>query len=558
MRRKAATWPARGAWWTLVAILAAAAVLALSSGPRLARAASSLALSATEAPADGTTTVTLTYTGDTNAQIGDTVRFTTNLGTFADGNNVFEAALVSDGTNLVATASLKSGTAGTANVTARNLDNPAISGDPATASVTFWGAPDAAISVLAIDADNSTTFVGDELNPANDPLEVSATTVPVRATFQDANGNPIVGATVTLTTAAGVWTENTQATLTATTDTNGQVQKNLTLPNSPIAPSTVSAEITTGLGNLTLNRQIKNTGALAAITLTTSRNSVGIDDPFYTGTGLHQATITVTVTDAAGNGVGGLDLNAAPYVTTLTPTGAGALGTFSAASTPGVYTITYTAGATPQDSVTITVFNDVDTDGQVDPGEVAGQVSLVQAGLPAAMTLTASPASVNAGSSATISAAVTDAAGRPVPAGLAVDFAVTGGNVLLPTTSATDNASGAAVTTFIAGSDAGQFTVIGTLQANPQVTGSTTVEVTASGGSFTTVANGVTAQVWQGTDNTDPATLPSAVTGVFQWNEATQTWDFWFRGFSGNTLTTLRQGGIYFFAANAAVNVPMN
>ena len=58
------------------------------------------------------------------------------------------------------------------------------------------------------------------------------------------------------------------------------------------------------------------------------------------------------------------------------------------------------------------------------------------------------------------------------------------------------------------------------------------------------------------------STLPSAVTAVFTWDDASQSFLFWFRGFPTgmNTLTSgLSRGDHYFFQSGVAgVVVTMN
>jgi hypothetical protein len=53
--------------------------------------------------------------------------------------------------------------------------------------------------------------------------------------------------------------------------------------------------------------------------------------------------------------------------------------------------------------------------------------------------------------------------------------------------------------------------------------------------------------------------LPTAVTSVFEWNSATQTWKYWYRGFPDNfhTLASLQRGGTYLLYANAVVTFTM-
>ncbi len=89
--------------------------------------------------------------------------------------------------------------------------------------------------------------------------------------------------------------------------------------------------------------------------------------------------------------------------------------------------------------------------------------------------------------------------------------------------------------------------------------------IPAPGGSFTTHA-GATAQVWSGSPTGVPmnslaTALPEQVSAVFAWDPQTQSFRFWFRGFSGslNTLTDgLQRGATYFFQAPGGATVTMN
>ena len=104
-----------------------------------------------------------------------------------------------------------------------------------------------------------------------------------------------------------------------------------------------------------------------------------------------------------------------------------------------------------------------------------------------------------------------------------------------------------------------------------QATGPTTITVPnpdtfpipGPGGSFTTVA-GATGQLWRGSQVLAPAitaSLPVGVTAVFGWDNPSQQFRFWFRGFPDNFNTLnpgIVHGGYYFFQAADGVNVPTN
>ena len=84
------------------------------------------------------------------------------------------------------------------------------------------------------------------------------------------------------------------------------------------------------------------------------------------------------------------------------------------------------------------------------------------------------------------------------------------------------------------------------------------------------VAGGAYSAVWSGTDHADTAQIGVSflnagqgllVSAIFQWNNGSQQFNFWFRGFPPNFQTLpsgVERGKFYFFQVTAAANIVMD
>ncbi len=291
----------------------------------------------------------------------------------------------------------------------------------ATAVVTFSAGAPAAGS-------NGLTLVA-----TPDSIEANgSSTSTLTAAVKDANGNAVgAGVTVTWTTTSG-----TLANPTSTTDASGFASVLLT-------SSTVAGAVTVGAvaGAAYNSAALSFTPGVPAagdngLALVATPDSIEAD-------GVSTSTLHATVKDAHGNPVGaGITVNwttsagTLDVVSSTTNTNGVASAVLTSSTIAGAVTVEATAGAAVNSAlVTFT------------------------AGAPAALTLVATPDSIeaNGSSTSTLTAMVKDANGNSVGAGVAVTWKTTDGS-LASTTSMT-NASGAASMVLTSSTAAGAVTV---------------------------------------------------------------------------------------------------
>ena len=471
----------RGYRTRLIAIAAMVALLGVVVGHRSADAAGTLYFSATVAPADGITTLTATYVGDTTGTsdaLGQAVRFSvapaagsTATPRFSDGSTTTTVTLVGVAcdatqhppiglffTTCYASVQFNSAVAGDVIVSAQNVTS---GGALLTSTRSFYGAP----SALAPDS----SVQSGPLNLAG-VGDLSATVarriastgafsglVTLTTPFRDGGGRAIAGAPVTCLTTLGSFVESGGATVTGLTTAVGQLSSmTLSLTASQVstpAPGTISCTVNAVTGSLTVSGLVATVGAASQIAMST-------DKPVVSGvTGTNDTlTVSITVRDSANNGVTGLETGGG-LTLSVAPVGAGAIGAISpSATTPGTYTAIYTPITTVAgnavDSVTVTA--------RLTSGANLSQTAtFAQSGAAATITLIASSPTVAPTDYVLLTATLKDAGGRTVATAGAptVTFTATGsGNILVPTTS-TAAPNGVATGVFIAGSTPGPVTV---------------------------------------------------------------------------------------------------
>lgn len=258
-----------------------------------------VASSESQVPADGasTSTITVTVTDAGVGITGDTVTVTADKGTVDAtatevGNGVYTATYTAPSLILVAPD--------VAQITA----NSATTGESGNLSIALTPVP----TTVSVAVDPS-------IFSADTPSDGAVTVTVDRA-------GPVADETVTLSLSPAVGsvdavaTNNGDGTYSATY-TSGGTAGNVTLT------ATATGALATGTANIAINA-----GPPAAIALSAAPMTV---------TSLGSSTITATVTDSEGNGVGGLTL-------ATTNTGGGTVGAFTPAAF-GTYTATYSAPA---------------------------------------------------------------------------------------------------------------------------------------------------------------------------------------------------------------------
>ena len=256
-----------------------------------------VASSEAQVPADGTSTSTITVTV-TDAGVGitgDTVTVTADKGTVSavteSGNGEYTATYTAPRLILVvpdvAQITANSATTG-------ESGNLSIAMTPVPTTVSVSVTPSSFIADTP--SDGAVTVTVDRAGPVSDET--------VTLSLSPAVGSGSVGAV----------TNNGDGTYSAVYTSGGTAGK-VTLT------ATATGALATGTAAIAINA-----GPPAAIALSAAPMTV---------TSLGSSTVTATVTDSAGNGVGGLSL-------TATNTGGGTVGAFTAA-TFGTYTATYSA-----------------------------------------------------------------------------------------------------------------------------------------------------------------------------------------------------------------------
>ncbi|WP_339382647.1 Ig-like domain-containing protein [Pseudomonas sp. R9.37] len=363
------------------------------------------AVTVTAAPAsitaDGSSTSTLSATvkdAHGNLVAGTPVAWQTSAGTLASVSTTTNASGVA---TVVLTSSTTAGSA--------TVDAVAGAGS-SSAVVTFAVGNAAAVTVTA--------------TPASITADGSSTST-LSATVKDAHGNLVAGTPVAWKTSAGTLAS-------ASTTTNASGVATVVLTSSTTAGSaTVDAVAGAGSGSAVVTFTI---GSAAAVTVTAAPASITAD-------GSSTSTLSAIVKDAHGNLVAGTPV--------AWKTSAGTLASVSTTTNAsGVATVVLTSSTTAGSAT-------------VDAVAGAGSSSAVvtfAVGNAAAVTVTATPASITAdgSSTSTLSATVKDAHGNLV-AGTPVAWKTSAGT--LASASTTTNASGVATVVLTSSTTAGSATV---------------------------------------------------------------------------------------------------
>ena len=388
-----------------------ASVLALNPGaapppppppPPVDAAQSSVVASPTTITAgSGTSTITVTARDASgNPVSGATVTLTAT----GSGNTLTQPAGPTNSSG-VATGTLSSTVAGTKAVSAT------------AGGVTITQTAAVTVTPGGVSASQST------VTAAPTSITAGSGTSTITVTARDASGNPVSGATVTLS-ASGSGNTLTQP----ASPTNASGVATGTLSSTTAGSKTVTATA----GGVTLTQTASIT--VTAGPVSASQSTVTASPTSITA-GSGTSTITVTARDANGNAVSGATVvlaatgsgNTLTQPASTTNTSGVATGSLSS-TTAGSKTVSATiSGVAINQTATVTV--------------TAGSVSASQS------TVTASPTSITAGSgTSTITVTARDANGNPI-SGATVVLATTGsGNTLTQPASPT-NASGVATGT---------------------------------------------------------------------------------------------------------------
>ena len=329
-------------------------------------------------------------------------------------------------------------------------------------------------------------------------------TTTVTARVLDAQGNPVPDGTQV----AFAETTATGSTLSATYAITAGGNASITV--TPAASGTVTIGATVGaLAQVTTNITV-NTLSAASMTL-------AADQTVQTADGASLITLTATVKDSAGNGVNGVTVSFTSTLGTLS-------GLTAVTAGGGVATVTLSSPATGTATVTATA-----------SGLTQSQALSFVAGSASGVSVTLSPSNVQVGSSAAVTAVVTDAKGNAVVDGTQVTFS--GGTGTFGVTVAS-TVSGSVSTSFVPSASgahtltatSGAATANATLTANALAVGSVTVTpsaptLVADGASTITVdvtvrdatgapLSGVTPTVSVDSDVTVGAVAATGVTGI--------------------------------------------
>ena len=348
-------------------------------------------------PADGTSSTTINVvikdTTGTAIPQGQTVVFTTTLGTFADGSNRYELSTGDDNGTII--TSLNAGTVpGFAVVTA------SAGGISQSVVVTLASTDASAVGNILIDADPTEIFAN---GGSSSRLSI---------TINDTAGNPVLaGHPVYVATDLGTFSNGARSIELATTDDSGQL---ITSLNAGVSPGFALVTVTSGgiSQSVVVTISDVNAPAVGSVSLTADPTAIPAD-------GASSTTITAVALDVGGAPVpqgtpvrfatdtlGILDsenLDGDGNARTLVLETVDDTGTLSvsliAGNTAGFTRVTATVGGVSQ--VVVVTLTDI---GAPDVGSVA---------------LSADPTTLPAdgASSTTITATALDVGGNPVPQG---------------------------------------------------------------------------------------------------------------------------------------------
>lgn len=465
----------------LIAIIAAVALLGVIGGSRGANASGTLYFSATLAAADGITSLTATYVGDTTGTgdaVGQTIRFSVAPAAgssatpkFSDGTTTTNVTLVGAAcdatqhppvgtlfTTCYAAVQFNSAAAGDVVVSAQNLTS---GGALISGTRSFYGAPAVSGPSGAVQSGPlNVAGVGDlSATVAKRIASIGAFTglLTLTTPFRDSGGSAVAGAPVTCLTTLGSFLETGGLTASGLTTAVGQLPTmTLSLTAAQVtnpAPGTISCTVNAVTGSLTVSGLVATVGAASQLAIST-------DKPVVSGvTGTNDTlTVTITVKDSTNNGVTGLETGGG-LTLTVAPAGSGAVSVVSAsATTPGAYTAIYT----PIISVAGNAFDAVTVTARLSVGANLTQTTaFAQSGAAATLTLISSAPTVAPTGYLLLTATLKDSGGRTVATAGAptVTFTGTGsGNLLVPAT-AVAAPNGVATGVFIAGATPGPVTV---------------------------------------------------------------------------------------------------
>jgi len=347
---------------------------------------------------------------------GTAVTFTTDLGTFSNGQQTYTVT-TPDSTGIVTVSLIAGTTTGSALVSASS------NGVAQSVYVTFIqkGGNPFAIVLTA----NPTSINADGTSSSK-----------ITATVTDSKGGPVnPGTSITFSTNLGSFSNGQKTYTVPTPDATGVVAVSL------IAGTTAgSATVTATASGVTQSVTVTFIGAVvASISVTATPNSLTAD-------GTSTSQIRAYVKDAQGNPIA----DGEKITFTLT-SGTGTLSATSATTVGGYATVTYTASKTPgQATIQAMASNNV-----------YGTVSItLTSGGTASITLAAAPVSIpaNGSSSSAITATLRDSAGKAVVKGTAVTFSTTLGT-LSGTSVTTPDDTGVVTVSLIAGTTPGTATV---------------------------------------------------------------------------------------------------
>ncbi len=368
----------------------------------------SLSASPTSVPADGQTPVTVTATAEDssgNPVAGVTVTFSTTIGAFSlesinGGSAVTAVTTNASGQAQVQLTSSDSGT-GVVEGTVGSVESKPL-------DVTF----------------TATVPNGSGIELSANPQDVVAngtSSATITATLTDLVGNPLSGVSVSLTSSAGSLSATT-----AVTDSEGQAEVQLT--DTQVGTVTVTA----------------TAGPAQGTTVVTFTNSSGSNACLVAAPSTLAATasskLTVQLTTPTGVPASGVEVSLSSSLGTITPSSVttGADGTATAELTqdePG--TADVTAQVTGYSSQSATV-----------PSQMECNTEVTFTNGPASLSLTATPGSVaaNGTSTVTLMATVLDTSGNPA-AGVQVTFSDDNALGTLSAQTATTNSAGQASVT---------------------------------------------------------------------------------------------------------------
>jgi adhesin/invasin len=353
--------------------------------------------------------------------------------TFAVASGGGTLSATSATTNAAGQASTRLTVGATAGMNTVTATRAGLTGSPITFTAT--GTTGTATQIALVSGNNQSATVGSTLNP-------------FVVAVKDANGNPVMGFSVTFTVTAG---GGSVSAATAMTNAQGQAQSTLTLGGMAGA-NTVTANATGLTGSPITFTATGTTGAAAQLAIVSGNNQTGkvstaLASPFVVslkdsfGNPVSGAAVTFAVTSGGGTLSGTSATTNATGLAQVTLTLGASAGTNTVtASRTGLTPVTFTASATSGAASQIAI--------------VSGNNQSAAISRPLAMPLVV---------------VVKDSAGNPI-SGVSVAFAVTGGGGSLSTSTAMSSSTGQAQTQLTVGGAPGPNTVTATVSGLSPIT----------------------------------------------------------------------------------------